>query len=117
MKISGKVVGGIGEGRIYMKKYMKSLEAALKMKCYSGTLNIVTKRSYAFKNPILVKPPAKGLFSVKCVHAEINGRINGAIVLPVRTRHKKNVLEIIAPVNLRKELKLVDGDIIECQIL
>jgi len=115
MKISGKVISGLGEGRAYMKKYKKNLEKALRMKLYPGTLNIATTKSYNFHKPIAVPAPAKNLFPVKCVKAKINKKIKGAIVMPIKTRHK-NVIEIIAPVNLRKALKLKDGDMVEVEV-
>lgn len=116
MLIRGKVVSGLGEGKIYMKKYRKNLEKALGMKMYAGTMNIKTRKEYQFREHILVPPPKKNLFPVKCVKARINKKIKGAVVVPLKTKHKKNILEIIAPVNLRKALKLKDGDILEADV-
>lgn len=115
MRITGRVVSGLGEGRRYMKKYKKNLEKALGMKFYSGTLNIRVKKQHVFRKAITIEPPSEGLFTVRCVKARINRKTRGAIVLPVKTRHKKNIIEIIAPVNLRKALKLKDGDILEAE--
>jgi riboflavin kinase len=45
----------------------------------------------------------------KCYLITING-IKSAVIIPERTHYPANLLEIIAPVNLREKLHLRDGD-------
>ena len=49
---------------------------------------------------------------VACYPTRVNDLVDAAILLIQRTHHKLNVIEVIAPVNLREKLKLKDGDII-----
>ena len=50
--------------------------------------------------------------SVICYHATVNGQRDAAILIIKRTHHHKNVVEVIAPLNLREKLNLSDGDTI-----
>ena len=47
---------------------------------------------------------------VICYRMKVNGEVEAAVVIAQRTHHSENILEIIAPVNLRERLGLVDGD-------
>jgi len=60
--------------------------------------------------------PAKGFFRARCFKALIMNRIRGAVVIPEKPNYQSNVLEIIAPVCLRKALSLVDSDEVEITI-
>jgi riboflavin kinase len=46
----------------------------------------------------------------------INGKIYGAVVRPEKTDYQINIVEVIAPLNLRKEFNLEDGDEVEIKI-
>ena len=46
---------------------------------------------------------------VRCYHTTINDEVKGAIIFIERTHHKILVLEVIAPICLRKTLNLKDG--------
>ena len=48
-----------------------------------------------------------------CFPVLIGGRFRGAILVPLRTTHNLDVLELIAPEFLRENLKLKDGDTVE----
>ena len=54
---------------------------------------------------------------VDCYLVRIQNQFDGAIVLPHKTEHEKNVIELIAPVNLREELLVKDGDEVECELV
>ena len=47
----------------------------------------------------------------------IEGKIRGAIVVPEVTRYGEDVVELLAPVYLRRALKLRDGDQVTVEIL
>jgi riboflavin kinase len=51
---------------------------------------------------------------VKCFRAELGGRLPAAVLGIERTHYDHSVLEVVAKVNLRKELGLKDGD--ECAV-
>ena len=41
-----------------------------------------------------------------CFKAKINGKVEGAVIIPDRTHHDAATLEVIAPAYLRKALNL-----------
>ncbi|MDP2841884.1 MAG: DUF120 domain-containing protein, partial [Candidatus Methanoperedens sp.] len=43
--------------------------------------------------------------------------IKGAVIVPERTHYPEDIIEIIAPVNLRKYLKLRDGSTVEVEVI
>jgi len=50
----------------------------------------------------------------RCYRIRING-IGAAIVQPDRSNYPADLVEIIAPVNLRESLHLLDGDEVELE--
>jgi len=121
--VRGYVVKGLGEGRYYMslRGYIVQVKEKLGFKPYPGTLNIklktvddVLKKLELQKLPgILIKGFSNGVRTygdVKAFKAEINGIKPLAVILPERTSHGIDILEIIAPFNIREKLKLNDGD-------
>ncbi|MBI5051325.1 DUF120 domain-containing protein, partial [Candidatus Micrarchaeota archaeon] len=70
-------------------------------------------------NPIIIPGFKEGernfgdLFAYKC---RIDSKIEGAVIIPVRTHHGIEILEIIAPVELRKSLNKKTGDEVSVDI-
>ena len=120
MKVTGKVVSGIGEGKFFlsMEHYKNEIKNKLKMQVYPGTLNIDTgKHIYEFNklSPIRIDGYTKDgkIFGgATCYMAKINN-IECAIIVPDITRHSKNMVELIANEHLRSKLNLKDNDDIE----
>ncbi|HEC94386.1 MAG TPA: DUF120 domain-containing protein [Thermoplasmatales archaeon] len=125
--IAGTVFSGMGEGRYYtsLEKYVKQFMEKLGFKPVPGTLNIEVEpvelsklhllRSY---RGITIKPFSttdRSFGAVTCYPARIKD-VECAAIQPRRT-HYSNVLEVIAPVNLRKTLGLSDGDKVEVSII
>ncbi len=118
-EFSGKVVSGLGEGARFMKiqQYKDNIKKQLGFVPYAGTLNVkinpedVEKRLRLKTHPPIIingfRLAGKDFGKILCYRCKIRG-IQGAIVFPVRSTHGLNVLEMIAPVNLRKELSLTD---------
>ena len=52
----------------------------------------------------------------KFIKAVLNHEIWGALVFPAKTNHTEDVLEFISNKNLRKSLKLNDGDLVSVNI-
>ena len=59
---------------------------------------------------------APGDCQARCYRVRIAGRFDGAIVLPEVERYPQNQIEIIAPVGLRSELGITDGEDIVLEI-
>jgi len=129
MVLEGKLFTGMFEGSYYVSrdKYHKQFIKKLGFDPYPGTLNL--KLSSAFDRrmrreleahpAILIdgfKDGERTYGSVKCYPATINDEVEGAVVLIDRTHHNSSVLEVIAPVYLRKRLKIRDGSKVQVRV-
>ena len=119
ISIRGYVMPGIGEGAYYVDIYSSKLEEALGFTPYPGTLNIkVDDDSRRAVGKMKQNPPlvvdgfvleGRTFGDVVCYRVVVNGSVNAAVVIAQRTHHSQDVLEILAPVDLRKKLKLEDN--------
>ncbi|MEM2509671.1 MAG: DUF120 domain-containing protein, partial [Candidatus Methanomethylicia archaeon] len=94
---------------------------------YPGTLNlrlrsiddVAKRRSLELLPSINIEGGSNGLRtygSVKCYHALINNSVKAAVIICSRTHYGPDVLEVLSPLNLRKELNLRDGDIVRISV-
>lgn len=122
--INGTIVRGLGEGTYFMsmRYYNDEIKKKLGFRAYLGTLNLkVTKKQMDLLKkfaPIKIngfKSGNKTFGGVACYKAMVKN-INGSIIVPNITKHKY-VIELIAPVHIKSELKLKDGDKIKVEIL
>ncbi|MDI6643988.1 MAG: CTP-dependent riboflavin kinase [Methanobacteriaceae archaeon] len=118
MKFKGIVVSGYGEGAYFMglNVYQSQFLDKLGFEPYKGTLNIEISeetRSMLKTVPREIYGIIEGSGSygaVKFLKATLNDKIDGAVIFPEKTHHPQNLLEFVAPVKLRDELKIIDGD-------
>jgi riboflavin kinase len=108
------------EGTYYTSRegYIKQFQKKLGFIPYPGTLNLeinpVEKNKLRFlKQEEGIEISAfetdnRSFGGVKCFHACIN-KHNTILIFPLRG-HYSNILEFIAPENLREHLELKDGD-------
>ncbi len=126
IEFTGKVEKGLGEGAKFLKlpPYKENIKKTLGFYPYAGTLNVKINREYVEKrltirenkekkyNPLVIngfQQDGKEYGKIDCYRCKIkniHGEENGAVVFPARSAHGLHVLELIAPVNLRKELLL-----------
>ncbi len=123
IELTGEVISGLGEGKYYIMKkgYFNQIKEKLFFEPYPGTLNIRVYAKDIDKVELLKNLPGiciKGFVSegrtfgnVKAFLCMINGK-DAALIMPERS-HYKDVVEIIADKNLREELKLKDGSIVD----
>ncbi len=118
-RIRGKVTAGLGEGQYYLsvEGYRSQFNCKLGFDPYPGTLNLKLGEPFAKFTASSIKiegfKDANRTFGeCQCYPVKING-IRGAIVRPERSNYPTNLMEVIAPVNLRKTLELSDGDEVE----
>jgi riboflavin kinase len=117
IEFSGKVFSGNGGGKKFLELdwVKRQINAILGFTPYAGTLNIhlsdkSTEHRKLLENAAsLTVRPAEGYYNGKLFKASI-GMLECAIVIPEVAGYPENVLEIIAPVNLREKLQLADGD-------
>jgi riboflavin kinase len=117
IKLSGKVFSGQGEGEKFLELpwVKRQVKEKLGFIPYHGTLNVRLSEESAKRRKLLEKVasmkvcPAEGYCSGKIFKAFV-GMLECAIVIPEVAGYPRDVLEIIAPANLREKLQLADGD-------
>lgn len=123
IEITGEVVSGLGEGKYYIMKdgYFNQIKEKLFFEPYPGTLNVRVYARDMEKVEMLHTIPGiliKGFVSegrtfgnVKAFLCTINGK-DAAVIIPERS-HYSDIIEVIADKNLREELGLEDGSIVD----
>lgn len=127
--LEGAVFTGLGEGAYYISKesYRKQFAEKLGFDPYPGTLNLKLTADYDIKTRMeLDAYPAVEVAGfqnqdrtfglVKCYPATIDNKVKGALVTALRSHYDVSVLEIIAPVCLRRHLNLKDGNKVKVEI-
>jgi CTP-dependent riboflavin kinase len=118
--ISGKIVGGAGEGAYFTQIgwVQQQCDEKLGFKPYPGTLNLEISEEFLpaielldQKTGIELISPDPQFCNAMVFQVSLQGII-GAVILPeekVRI-HPKNIIEIIAPLNIKASLNVKDGD-------
>jgi riboflavin kinase len=128
--LEGTVFTGLGEGAYYISKdyYRKQFIEKLGFDPYPGTLNLRLTTEYDLKtNTELETYPAieiqgfknedRTFGLVKCYPATIDNKVKGALISALRSHYDSSVVEIIAPICLRKHLNLKDGYKVKVEVL
>ena len=128
LEFDGVLVSGLGEGAYYvqLQGYSEQFAQKLGFTPYPGTLNLRLSSDHFWVKKELESLPALIITSlqtqrrtfgqVKCFRATINDTVEGAIILINRTHHDDRIIELIAPQNLRKTLKLTEGSRVHVSI-
>ena len=132
LSLSGIVTGGMGEGRHYitLPGYMEQFRTRLGYEPFPGTLNVDLD-----EESVRRRGEMAGVDAVPIDAWEDDDRTYGAAtcyavtliaggdryesahaIVPDRTHHDDDQLELIAPDKLREELELDDGDEIEIRV-
>ncbi len=129
LTITGKVFTGLREGAYYVSLpgYARPFKESLGFVPFPGTLNLRLAPPQAeqrTKLKLLKGVTVSGFEDrrrtygpVKCFRAKVRGRLQGAVLAIERTHYDDSVLEVISPLNLRKALKLSDGDELSVTVL
>jgi len=130
LTLEGTVFTGLGEGAYYVSldQYRKQFIEKLGFDPFPGTLNLKLTTEYDIKTRQELeaypgieihgfKNETRTYGSGKCYPAIINNKVKGAVVFAFRTHYDHSVIEIIAPMSLRKRLKLKDGQRVKVEIL
>lgn len=121
--VTGKVQSGLGEGRYYMSLpgYQQRIISQLGFNPYLGTLNLKVngedldrllfdRKEIKIESFVTEERTFGGLRCYPLRLKKGNLKVSGALIFPERSHHDKNVVEFITDVNLRKKLKLEDGE-------
>ncbi len=124
--LKGKVVTGLGEGQYYisLEGYRTQFIDKLGFKPYPGTLNIkLDPRSIEIRKGISADIKISGFTtenrtfgSGACFKVMIED-VRGAVIVPERTHYPEDIIEIIAPANLREYLEITDGSTVEVEVI
>lgn len=128
LKFHGIVFSGLGEGRYYVSLdgYREQFRKKLGIDPFPGTLNLrIPRREMAIKRRLEMEEGIKidgftaenrSFGEVKAFKCKVNG-LSAFIVMPKRTHHLSDVVEVIAEVKLRDALNLKDGDVVEVEVI
>ena len=120
---------GMSEGSYYMslEGYRKQFRSKLGFDPFPGTLNLRVMRDSMDERRELNTLPFVSIDGfadkertyggARCYGAVINQKTPAAIVMPIRAHYGEDVIEIIAGQNLRKLLRLKDGDLVNVRVL
>src|SRR3989304_10310316 len=117
VELSGRVLTGQGEGRKYIERQWvkRQIEEKLGFTPYAGTLNLrlsaasAKERSVIEKAAVLKVCPSEGYCSGLIFKAFI-GTQECAVVIPQIENYPKDILEVVASINLRERPQLRAGD-------
>jgi riboflavin kinase len=128
--LEGTVFTGLGEGAYYISKeyYRKQFIEKLGFDPYPGTLNLKLTSEYDLKTrteleayPAIeiqgFKNEDRTFGLVKCYPATIGNKVKGALISALRSHYDISVVEVIAPVCLRKHLNLKDGHKVKVEVM
>jgi riboflavin kinase len=121
--VKGKVFSGKSEATRFTELpwMKKQITEKLGFTPYSGTLNVkltedcLKLRSLLKRVKVIQITPATSFCHGRCFQAYLMD-VECAIVIPEIANYPSDVIEVIAPMNLREKLQLEDGDTIEIKI-
>lgn len=124
--LKGQVITGLGEGQYYisLEGYRAQFREKLGFDPFPGTLNIrLDKSSIELRKRIKTDVRISGFTdhnrtfgSGSCFNIKING-IKGAVIIPERTHYPEDIIEVIAPVNLREHMGFKDGSKVRVEVI
>jgi riboflavin kinase len=129
LEITGEVFSGLGEAAYYVsiKGYRNQFKSKLGFDPFPGTLNLrlespvdrKIRRDLSTIRGIHIDGFSDGRRTyggAECFRARVEGKVEAAVLAIERTTHDDSVLEIISPVNIRRQFGLKDGNKIHVTI-
>lgn len=123
MKITGKIVKGLGESASFLTItwVSRQMEEKLRFHPYRGTLNIVVddpeiQRALKAHQGDRLCSEAAGFCDALIFRGKIADTYECGIVLPLVPNYNECLLEILAPVHLKESLNLHDGDTVTLEL-
>lgn len=133
--LAGQVVTGLGEGQYYVAQegYMRQFRSRLGFEPFPGTLNLKLDTDSEIQRHRLDDGPGlhiegfrtdeRTFGPARCFRASLaadkarkRAYSGAAVILPERTHYPPNMLELLAPIELRRTLKLQDGDVVNVEV-
>jgi len=129
LTLEGEVFSGLGEGAYYVgqPRYMRQFQERLGFTPFLGTLNVRLKKKHLRDRSFMesigcieidgFRNGARSFGAVKCYRVSINGEAEACVITALRSHYGEDVIEILAPVNLREKLNLRDGDTVRIRFV
>lgn len=124
MRVEGTVASGLGRGEKYvgMTEYQTRFQDALGFSPFPGTLNLVVdeeekadlESGAEHRRIDGFKKEGETFSAVDAFPISVGG-VDAALLEMEVTDHPPEIAEVVAPVNLREELGLEDGDTVTCR--
>ncbi len=120
--LRGKIFSGNGEGEkfITLPWVRKQIVEKIGFDPYPGTLNIKLENDIKLRTLNKAKAieisPETGFYRGICFKACFMDKVECAIVIPEIANYPKNILEVIAPINLKENLLLKNGNTVKIKI-
>ena len=123
--LEGVVMSGLGKGSVFMSidYYKGKIKENLGFVPYPGTLNLKIHKGQAnlLKETKSIriegfKKDNKMYGGASCYRVRLND-FEGAIIVPDLTEHEEDMIEVVAPINLKSGLKIKDGDKVKIDIM
>lgn len=127
--LEGEVVSGLFEGAYYVSKegYRSQIVERLGFEPFPGTLNLMIReedhelRRQVEKGPSVrldgFRDGERAFGAANCYGLLLNDEVEGAMIVADRTSHDMSIMEVIAPVYLRRRFSLADGDTVKVAFL
>ena len=119
IELAGRVFTGQGEGRKYVElEWVKQqVKEKLGFNPYPGTLNLWLDEENVKRRVLLEKAAELRLCQLEgyCTGLLFKASLDGSacgVVIPQVEDYPENVLEVVAPVNLKQKLQLQNGDLV-----
>jgi len=129
IRLTGEVVTGLGEGKYYisLEGYRRQFQEKLGFTPFPGTLNLRLspqslgrlarlERGIRIEGFVSEKRTFGGGTCFPSLVQKGSQEVKGAVVMPDRSHYSREIIEVIAPVNLRERLGLADGSIVEIKV-
>ena len=123
MKIKGKVVTGLGASGKFLSIGWVNRAVCEKFAFnpFCGTLNIdvedpAIQQELKEKGSNRITSCEEGFCDALAYRGRINGRYDCGVIIPLVPQYPEQILEIVAPVHLKKALEIKDGDEIELEL-
>ncbi len=118
----GKIAAGLGQAQYFISRegYSRQFLQHLGFVPFPGTLNVLLEAPFPLGQQAIriegFQDEGQSFGECKCYRIKLNG-IEAAVVRPERSRYPADLIEIVAPVQLRRALGLNDGDPVEITLL
>jgi riboflavin kinase len=121
--LKGEIFSGRGEGAKFIELawVKKQMEEKLGFTLFPGTLNVKLTADSVKMGKLLKKRagfeilPASGYCRGRLFKAILNG-VECAVIVPEVVGYPENIVEVVAPVNLREKLCLLNGSLVEVEV-